>query len=37
MPICREVYEVIYRGKSPRDSVRDLMKRPAKSEQEYVD
>ncbi len=37
MPICREVYEAIYRGKSPHDSVRDLMTRPAKSEQEFVD
>jgi glycerol-3-phosphate dehydrogenase (NAD(P)+) len=37
MPICREVYAALYKGKSPRDSVRDLMNRPAKSEQEFVD
>jgi len=36
MPICNEVYHALYEGKSPHDSVRDLMKRPAKSEKEFL-
>jgi glycerol-3-phosphate dehydrogenase (NAD(P)+) len=32
MPITREVYAVIYQGKSPKKAVVDLMKRPLKSE-----
>lgn len=36
MPICNEVYQVLYKGKSPYGSVGDLMKRPAKSEKEFL-
>ncbi len=32
MPITREVYEIIYNGKSPNDVVKDLMLRAAKPE-----
>lgn len=32
MPITREVYEIIYNGKSPKDVVKDLMLRSAKPE-----
>ncbi len=32
MPIAREVYAIIYAGKSPRQAVRDLMTREAKPE-----
>jgi len=32
MPITREVYEIIYNGKSPKEVVRDLMMRSAKPE-----
>ena len=32
MPIVREVYRVLYRGKSPAKAVRDLMTRSAKAE-----
>ncbi len=32
MPITREVYEIIYNGKSPKDVVKDLMMRSAKPE-----
>jgi len=32
MPICEEVYRVLYEGKNPRDSIRDLMQRALKAE-----
>ncbi|MFH0840180.1 MAG: NAD(P)H-dependent glycerol-3-phosphate dehydrogenase [Candidatus Omnitrophota bacterium] len=32
MPLTREVYEVIYKNKSPKDVVKDLMQRSAKPE-----
>ncbi|MEO0292639.1 MAG: NAD(P)H-dependent glycerol-3-phosphate dehydrogenase [candidate division WOR-3 bacterium] len=32
MPIAKEVYSVLYEGKSPFDSMRDLMKRELKEE-----
>lgn len=32
MPICREVYQVLYEGKNPRDSLIDLMSRTLKTE-----
>jgi glycerol-3-phosphate dehydrogenase (NAD(P)+) len=32
MPICDQVYEVLYRGKSPERVLRDLMSRSLKSE-----
>lgn len=32
MPITREVYEVIYKNKPPKDVVKDLMRRSAKPE-----
>ncbi len=31
-PICREVYEVLYEGKSPERAVEDLLTRPLKKE-----
>jgi glycerol-3-phosphate dehydrogenase (NAD(P)+) len=36
MPITREVYEIIYRGKAPRRSVKDLMTRALRSEKELL-
>ena len=35
MPICTEVYRIIYENKSPKESVRDLMLRPLKMETPY--
>jgi glycerol-3-phosphate dehydrogenase len=32
MPICREMAEVIYQGKSPRRAVEELMLRELKPE-----
>ena len=32
MPITKEVYAVLYQGKSPQKAVADLMARPLKSE-----
>lgn len=32
VPIAREVYEVLYNGKSPTEAVQDLMTRPQKDE-----
>lgn len=32
MPICQEVYQILYEGKSPYDSLIDLMSRSLKSE-----
>lgn len=36
MPITREVYEILYRDKSPYDSMRDLMTRAPRSEKELL-
>ena len=33
MPICEQCYEIIYNGKSPKNSIFDLMTRPQKQEQ----
>lgn len=35
MPIIRQVYEVLYERKSPKDAVKDLMARELKSEDEF--
>ncbi len=35
MPITRQVYEVLYEGKRPKDGVRDLMARELRSENEF--
>jgi len=35
MPITTEVYEVLYKGKDPKDAVRDLMTREPKVELEH--
>jgi glycerol-3-phosphate dehydrogenase (NAD(P)+) len=32
MPICNEVYQILYEGKPPREAVADLMSRALKSE-----
>jgi glycerol-3-phosphate dehydrogenase (NAD(P)+) len=32
MPICGEVYRVLYEGKEPRQAVRDVLTRPLKKE-----
>ncbi len=32
MPICKVVYEIIYKKKSPRQGIEDLMQRPLKEE-----
>ncbi len=34
MPITTEVYNIIYKGKDPRDAVKDLMTRELKAELE---
>ncbi len=36
MPITREIYEVIYSGKDPKQSVNDLMTRKLRSERELL-
>lgn len=36
MPITREVHEVLFAGKSPRQAMRDLMTRPWRSEEEAL-
>ncbi|MBW1997067.1 MAG: NAD(P)-dependent glycerol-3-phosphate dehydrogenase [Deltaproteobacteria bacterium] len=36
MPICTQVYEILYKGKDPREAVRDLMGRALKSELEEL-
>jgi glycerol-3-phosphate dehydrogenase (NAD(P)+) len=36
MPITREIYEIIYRDKSPARSISDLMSRSPKSEKELL-
>ncbi len=36
MPITKEIYEVIYRGKSIYESIGDLMSRSLKSEKEFL-
>jgi len=35
MPITKEIYEVLYNRKDPRDAVRDLMTREPKVELEH--
>ena len=35
MPICTEVYKIIYERKNPKDSVKDLMTRPLTVEMPY--
>jgi glycerol-3-phosphate dehydrogenase (NAD(P)+) len=35
LPITDQVYEILYRGKEPRDAVRELMTRELKMELEY--
>jgi len=35
MPICEEVYKIIYENKSAKDSIKDLMLRPLKEEKSY--
>lgn len=35
MPICEEVYKIIYENKSVKDSIKDLMLRPLKEEKSY--
>lgn len=35
MPICNEVYQVIYKGKSYKQAIQDLMKRAPKQEMEW--
>jgi glycerol-3-phosphate dehydrogenase (NAD(P)+) len=35
MPITTQVYEILYKGKAPKDAVRELMARELKSEQEH--
>ena len=32
MPICREIYDVLFNNKPPLDAVRDLMTRQQKDE-----
>ncbi len=32
MPICAEVYEILYHNKSPKQAIKDLMTRPLKNE-----
>ena len=32
MPICQQVYQILYEGKSPRDAVQALMTRELKPE-----
>lgn len=32
MPICTEVYRVLYEGKNPKDAIKDLMSRAPKAE-----
>ena len=35
IPICNEVYQIIYRGKSYKQAIKDLMKRAPKKEMEW--
>ena len=35
MPICREIFRVLYEGKSPGEALRDLMSRQLKNEVEW--
>lgn len=35
MPICRQVYDILYEGKSPREAVETLMRRKLKSEKDH--
>ncbi len=34
MPICHQVYRILYEGASPREAVGELMSRQLKSESE---
>ena len=36
MPITREIYKVLYEGKSPKEAIRDLMDRPKRHESEVI-
>ncbi len=36
MPISREIYRIIYEGKNPKHSIKDLMNRKLKSESEFL-
>jgi len=36
MPISREIYRIIYEGKNPKQSIKDLMSRKLKSESEFL-
>ena len=36
MPICHQVYQVLYEGKSARQALYDLMERPPRHETEAV-
>ncbi len=36
MPICHEVYQILYEGKNPKDSLIDLMSRSLKTEPLYI-
>ena len=35
MPICQQVYEILYEAKSPREAVETLMRRKLKSEKDH--
>lgn len=37
MPICRQVYNILFENKEPRIAIRDLMTRPWRSEEEPLD
>lgn len=37
MPICRQVYHVLYRGKDPREAVKEVLQRELKHEMEFAD
>lgn len=36
MPVCEQIYAVLYEGKNPADAVKDLMSRPKKQEHESL-
>jgi len=35
MPICQQVYDILYEGKAPREAVETLMRRKLKSEKDH--
>ena len=35
MPICRQVYDILYEGTAPREAVETLMRRKLKSEKDH--